>query len=511
MKKRLLMVVVTVLVTLLSGCMRSTYHQADNNIDHTKDDIASLQQAANEVAPAVVVKNGYYIDTKPVVIATGPKWLRQKITLQAHDTPFSILMDRLLRNSNISVSYATALQTKRPISINYHGTIKGALDRLAAQTNYFYSVNSEKIRWSSLQTKTFDVSFMPGSSTYLVGRSQGGSHGGSNGGLGNDITGKGIADDQQYSNLEGNLSVWNDLQRALNELKSKQGHVIVSESTTSVTVSDHPSNVSAMARYIGRLNRSLSQQVGIKVQVLEVDLSKDFNLGINWNTVISTLGVKFALKGALATAANPLTTAILTPLSQVQGASFEFKRGSSSALIKALNQQGEVRVVTRPQVVTMNDQIASIRITKDTGYIQSVSSSTFGGTSTSQNFITTTITPGTITDGFTLYILPKIQDKKVYMQISSTLSDLLSLQKESTGGDSSNAQFNSIQLPTISEKTFNQRSVVRSGATLIIAGYKRLRDEANDADLFGVKHLGGQGAQTKNIETLVLITPTVLH
>ncbi len=162
----------------------------------------------------------------------------------------------------------------------------------------------------------------------------------------------------------------------------------------------------------------------------------------------------------------------------------------------------------------MNDQIASIRITQDTGYIQSVSSSM------TDNYVSTSITPGTVTDGFTLYVLPRIQGNRVFMQISSRIANLVALMKESTeptnieNGSQSvtgNQQYNAIEVPTVATKEFNQRSVVTTGSTLIIAGYKRLRDETTNAKYFGIAPLGGEGAKSANVETLVLITPVILH
>jgi type IVB pilus formation R64 PilN family outer membrane protein len=351
---------------------------------------------------------------------------------------------------------------------------------------------------------------MPGSSNYMVGQSN------------QNLSSTGSTDqdnqtnhlnDQQYSNLSGQLSVWNDLEKTLDELKSKKGKVIVSQSTTSVTVHDHPSNVKQMAQYISRLNKSLSQEVGIRVEVLEVQLNKDFNYGIDWNVVQKLLKTSISLTGNLSTATNLVATNLVSQQSDTGLAGFQIgKSGSDNShfLLNALSQEGRVRVVTKPQVVTMNNQIASIRITQDTGYIKSITSSQF------EQYQTTTITPGTITDGFTLYLLPKIQDQNVYMQISSRIANLLSLEKVSNepsneeGNSKNNSQFSAIMVPTVSAKEFNQRSVVRSGSTLIIAGYKRLRDQTSQAKMFGVTALGGVGSQSQNVETLVLITPTIL-
>jgi len=435
-----------------------------------------------------------------------PPCERPTVSLQAENMPFSMLMNRLLAGSNVSATFDNSVNANQVVSLQYVGTVQGALNRLAAKLNYYYSPNNSQVNWSAFETRTFNISFMPGSSNYLVGRSHGGIE--SNGhSVGTTVGG---LNDQQYSSLEGQLSVWNDLRNTLNELKSKKGKFFVSESTTSVTVHDRPRNVAAMARYISILNESLSKEVGIKVEVLEIQLDKQYNSGINWNAVANTLNTTLKLTASLASATNPIASNIIRNSGTSPLASFQIGAGNEATMIEALSRQGKLRVVTRPQIVTLNNQIASIRITQNTGYIESVNSSF------TNDYVTTSITPGTVIDGFTLYILPKIQGNRVYMQISSVISNLLNLQKESTeptsgGSTKGNQQYNAIEVPTISQRAFNQRSLVTSGTTLVIAGFKQLRDQASGASLFGVGALGGKGAETKNIETLVLITPTILR
>jgi len=110
-------------------------------------------------------------------------------------------------------------------------------------------------------------------------------------------------------------------------------------------------------------------------------------------------------------------------------------------------------------------------------------------------------------------VLPKIQDNRVYMQISSSLSTLegITTQTNQPTGATSNSSYQTIQTPTISDKQFNQRSVIDSGATLVIAGYKQLKDQTAQSSFFGVDQLGGKGSNSQNIQTLVLITPTILQ
>lgn len=62
----------------------------------------------------------------------------------------------------------------------------------------------------------------------------------------------------------------------------------------------------------------------------------------------------------------------------------------------------------------------------------------------------------------------------------------------------------------MTNQNFNQRTVVSSGATLVIAGFQQLKDQTDRNQLAGIQPLGGIGAAHSNVQTLVLITPTIL-
>ncbi len=502
--------------TALAACGMKIYQKASANVDKTKMNIHLAETKQNTQAPPVLVKAGYYVNSTPVSLQKDPAWLSKPISLRARDMPFSMLMHRILRNINVSAGFDNTVQSQRPVTINYRGPLKGALNSIASQLNYHYDIQNREVTWSAFMTKTFNISFMPGTSNYLLGQTQNAEQedkGAQASAYGGQIN------DHQYSNLEGQLSVWQDLRHTLDDLKSKVGRVMVSESTTSVTVHDHPSNIRAMSKYIAGLNHTLSQEVAIKVQVLDIQLDKQFNMGINWNVVFNALNTKFHVLGNLASATNISASSLI--VRNALSAAGQIRIGNeseSNALIQALNKQGKLRVVSKPEVVTMNNQIASIRITQDQGYIKSIESAN------TQFYVSTSITPGTVTEGLTLYLLPKIRGKNVYMQISSRIANLIRIEKESNepAEASSNhsininspqrdQQYQAIELPTVAEKSFNIRSVVQTGTTLIIAGFKRFRDETSSAAMFGVPLLGGRGAESKNVETLVLITPIILR
>jgi type IVB pilus formation R64 PilN family outer membrane protein len=508
MKKRSLTRLISLVfgALLLTSCAAPPYQHADERIDQTDRQIAADKAMDNQRAPAVISRPGYYIDTHPVTLSQEPAWMRRSVTMTAQNMPLDELVSRLLRNSDVNVRYDETVQPKRLVSLHYTGTVKGALNTVAAKTRYYYSVEDKVVSWSSFQTKMFDISFMPGYASYMVGRGQN-----STSGFGNAYLGAGEVqsdvNDDQYSSLQAQLSVWEDLRNSLSKLVSSDGKYMISESTTTVTVRDHPDNIDSISRYLDDLNRTLSQQVAIKVEILDVKLNESYNMGINWDAIIQTF-TNFQLTGNLANATTLSPTA-LTNGTTSGIASFIIGKSDHQTFINALDLQGKVHIVTNPQVVTMNNQMATIRITNDTSYVKSVST-----TQTPDAGTTSSITPGTVTDGFTLYVLPKIQGDKIFMQLSSTLSDLDSINKADNAPIGTNVEnnttFTAIQTPMLSQKMFNQRTALHSGETLIVAGYRRVRDQTALAKLFEVEALGGKGAESENIETLVLITPIVL-
>jgi hypothetical protein len=68
-----------------------------------------------------------------------------------------------------------------------------------------------------------------------------------------------------------------------------------------------------------------------------------------------------------------------------------------------------------------------------------------------------------------------------------------------------------IQLPNVTEKHFNQRSMIKSGDTLIMSGFRQTTNRTGASQFLTAQSLGGTAAEQQNSETVVLITPIVLH
>jgi len=521
-----IVVLFCLVVLFISGCNNPVYNQSESNIYDVKHRIITATNISNQSGkpiPSLVVNQGLYVDKTPIDLSKAPSWLKNRIILRGDGLPFSYYSRTIAGGGGQSIltRYQVGLDESSKVSMNYTGTVRGALDLLAAKTGYIYTINGGSIYWQAYITKTFDIAFMPGSSDYMMGKASGGSGtsaSSSSASTGNTV--QAMIDDSasaQYSNLKGTLSVWKDLSTTIKELLSPNGTVIVSESTTTVTVRDRPTNVQLVGQYISNLNSHLSRQVLVKVQVLDITLSSDFVWGINWNAIKQTLGQQFLLT---ANEGTPVSIQALSGADSIPVVGTKNNLGSSTgvqALINALTQQGRVSVVTEPRVVCLNNQVSVIRIVNQEGYLASVQNTTVAGASGggSAGTITSQLTPGALITGLTLYVLPKVMGHKVFLQVNADLSTKVSIQSISsaTGGlpsSNSTTPGSIIQVPNFTQKQFNQRSVIGSGDTLIISGYRQLSNTANAMQLLNSQALGGKGAQEREVETIVLITPIIL-
>jgi type IVB pilus formation R64 PilN family outer membrane protein len=150
----------------------------------------------------------------------------------------------------------------------------------------------------------------------------------------------------------------------------------------------------------------------------------------------------------------------------------------------------------------MNNQPVPINVGMSRAYVASTSL-----TQTANVGSTSTITPGMVQTGFAMSLVPHILDQQhVVMQYSMDISSLVGLESFTSGGAT-------IQLPNVASNNFIQRVKLRSGETLVVAGFDQ-KDQSTSGEGFGNSKNTLAGSQsTKNNQTMmvVLIQPTIAN
>jgi type IVB pilus formation R64 PilN family outer membrane protein len=402
---------------------------------------------------------------------------------------------------NTAGGAAAAIASSKPMSVTYSGSVSGFLDMIAANYGIFWKMEGRAIRLLLNDTRTFRIKALPGdtqmTSTITMASNTSGSSTSGTSSTSTAGTSSSTGNNTAGVTFSG-LSVWTGIEASIRQfLTPVTGKVAVSPSTGTISVTDTPRVLDRVAEFVRDQNEALGRQVAVNVRVLSVELSDSTDYGVNWNAVYSNLSsnVKFGV-----TTAMPATSSAAQFVLQTSTPSSNNWGAASGAIISALSTQGKVSELTSANLITLNNQPAPVNVGRQISYLAS-SSTTIAATAGS----TTSLQPGQVQTGFSMVLLPHIIDgREILMQTSVNISSLLQLSTITSGGSS-------IQSPDVATSNFIQRVKIRSGDTLVIAGFDqdKLSAVANGVGSATNSAMGSRQTEGKRNILVVVIQPNV--
>lgn len=390
----------------------------------------------------------------------------------------------------------------QPVRITYSsGDLRGLLDSAVARFGVSWKYEDGVIKFFHMESKTYSIRAVPGDASLnaTVGSQSGnsGTSGGSSGVGGGSSSGATQVStaNAQSTQVSSSLSVWKGLQDSIGAMLSPSGKVISSPATGTITVTETPDVLARVTDFIETQNALIGKQVMINATILRVANTEKENFGISWNLVWSDLKNKYGVTNKFTPDAggSSFSGAIISPTSKWTG---------STLVIDALSQQGTVNLETSASVTALNNQPTPIQVASQTTYLASSSTTTVPNAGT-----TTAITPGTVSSGFTMTILPSVmQDGTIIMQFQSDISALKGIRSITSGTAT-------IEAPELDTRNFLQRVTMKSGETLIISGFEQTDGNINRSGVAAPDNwlLGGGRKSSYGKEVMViLLTPVVL-
>ncbi len=274
---------------------------------------------------------------------------------------------------------------------------------------YWWEENNGMIKIYAIESKTFHIDYIKlvrggkGSSQATL-QSSGESSGGSSSG---DVT----------ISQEAEMDFWLDLAEELGNVISTKGKLVINEASGTVMVTDAHKNIVAVEQYIKYVTESIQRQVLIEVRIMEVTLNDEYSLGVDWTQVMqatdttsiqstNTIASPFGLAGFK----DPTVTMAFGVL---DGNNF-------NAVVTALQEQGEIKVISKPKLMVMNNQPALIKVGTDTPFFEATTTPGVGGSAA-----TVTESVQYVTVGVVLSITPQISaDGMIIMDVTPIISRL---------------------------------------------------------------------------------------
>lgn len=289
--------------------------------------------------------------------------------------------------------------------------------------------------------------------------------------------------DTERRTLGGDLA--GSLQRRLEE----EVTVIGDQSSNKLVISTSPRYMDAVMEIVQELD-SAPPQVMIQVLLAEVTLDQSEQWGMDVS--VGPFGGEAYRVGSSAAQSGAITSLGVPNLS-VSSADF-------SLLVRALEAQGKLEVLSNPQVLANNNEPARIQVGEDVPIVDGVERSsqgqTFANVRREKVGIILDVTPSISSEGF------------VRMEISPVISNLTTRSVELSSGISS---------PIIAERTVDTVVTVKDGQSVVIGGLIQTTEEQRkskvpflgDIPIFGAPFRTTSMSNVKT-ELLVILTPRVV-
>jgi general secretion pathway protein D/MSHA biogenesis protein MshL len=488
-------------------------------------------------------------DTEEYEIKVGAN-----ITSTRGPQPLWDILKRLanLRGMNVSWSSDVDQNVLVDVDISADDSFFGAIDNLLRQVDYFHEVQGNTIVVKYRETRKYHIAipFMKGEYTSTVG--------------GNFLTDRDAATGTEgtvkVKSAENKFDVWDNITTNLDLIlqewrtqKTEQEEIIATEETRSGTAASSEERVQQATRrvslgqsyytvdrniglvtvsaprpllekvehYIDTLKKELYRQVVIEAKIIEVFLRDNSKMGLDWSQVLKDFNisglVEFGTGGLLGQVYPWNPPDVRKPNANYPDTfpdSFVYRVSLEAvpftAILNALNEQGDTTVLSNPKLTVLNGQPAVISVGTDIAYIKEVSSDVNNETGT----VTYTAETDSVVEGLAFGVLASIIDNdSVILHLTPVTTDLVNdvIEYREFGIGLS------VGLPQVQIREMSTMVQVNNGEMLIIGG---LIDsiEAKDsafAPLVGniplVKYLFGvEEKRMEKRELVILLTPKII-
>lgn len=266
--------------------------------------------------------------------------------------------------------------------------------------------------------------------------------------------------------------------------------------TGTLYVKARPSKMRAVEKILAQVHKVLGKQVYVEAQLIDVQLSDNFEFGVDWTSLRSRLAAGFGsspmqLGGSSGTLPNAATgypsRAISIPaalIGSVAGPALgvSYQGSNYGIVINALRSFGNLKVLSNPNVQVRNGTPALLSVGTSSRYVsQSASTQTVpgGGASTTSSSVQT----DTVFSGVMVGVLPMVRDDgRIELLLNPMQSDVdpASLQLVAVGGS------NLVSLPKVSYKGLTTTLNVGDGDVVVVGGLIDQRSSNNDRGAPGV-------------------------
>jgi len=483
--------------------------------------VAATETSSEPVVVAPVVALPAPPPVAPVVAGLSPAASSAPLSFRADNVPIKQALALFARANHLNI--VPDLDVEGMVTVEFQNLpLDLAMRALIEANGYYFVQDGPLLRVRNREMRLFQIDYIhvtrsgQGSNAVQISSGGGSSSGGSSSGGAASSGGSSSEGSTMTVTNSSTINFWGDLSEQLKSMVSATGSYTINSLAGTVMVRDSHRNIEMIAQFITNVTASVVRQIDLEVEIYEVALNNSSQLGINWAYVADTLDTSFNTIPGLTPVTGQLALGsgggliVQTPVfgapPGAPGIRLQHQRGNLGAILDALKQQGNLKVVSRPRLRTLNNQPAVVRVGQDLPvFVRQVTQSPGN-----PPVITTNETIQTITVGTVLSITPQISaDGLITLDITPAVSRLVRTETSATG------QTNA---PVIDIRQASSIVRVRDGATIVMGGL--VQDNATtthrkipvlgDIPLLG-KAFTGEYKSSERTELVFFLTPRIIH
>jgi MSHA biogenesis protein MshL len=235
--------------------------------------------------------------------------------------------------------------------------------------------------------------------------------------------------------------------------------VIVNPIAGSVTVNATEAQHQLVQQHIDSIVNVMQRQVLIEATIVEVQLSNNYQAGIDWGRVSTSGGIAFtqALLGTnLGTA--PFFALFFNQNNQ--------RQGDINLTVKLLEQFGNTRVLSSPKLMALNNQTALLKVVDNIVYFEVQAQTSQAQTTALTTFNTTA---KTVAVGVVMGVTPQInEDGRVSLSVRPTISRVVRFKNDPNPQLAAAGVTNPV--PEVQTREMESVLQVNNGQTVVLGG-----------------------------------------
>ncbi|MFT5426049.1 MAG: MSHA biogenesis protein MshL [Gammaproteobacteria bacterium] len=409
--------------------------------------ILSFLTACSEIEPKPFVPSEGHIDAKeqasgdipelvtqaPVLPAPAPAAKLEKYTVVVNEVPVKELLFALARDAQINVDIDPVIEGV--VTINaIDQSLPQILDRLARQVDLRYELSGDTlyIQPDEPFLRTYIVDYVNMSrdmessntiATQISSTSGGDSEGGGGGGNNSTTDVTSTSNHHFWPNLVAGISaiLGEEATSGSSGDVSITNTVIPNPESGIIAVRATASQHEKVQEFVDNVVGNAKRQVLVQATIVEVTLSDRYQAGIDWSFLnqAGKAGINFVSTALGATAIAP---ALLSSFVVTATDPNTTREQSLTATISLLDEFGNAKVLSSPQVMTLNNQTALLKVVENFVYFE-IDAETTAGVLGAAPITTVDTTVKTVPVGIVMTVTPQIDSGGVItLNVRPTIS-----------------------------------------------------------------------------------------